>query len=127
MSFTPPRPVGAGGDNEAAIWCQWVHDRLTGKIPLFVSTPKTEWQINSDGTYSLRVRQGPATGEAPPAGGMTYKGEWAVDSVCAAQEMWTRGVLGEFICVAAPPIGTAPETGAPYWHALQNVPPGQWA
>ena len=58
--------------------------------------------------------------------GMTYKGEYDSGTQYDVQQIVTRGVIGEFICVQQPPIGTAPETGAPYWHALQYPPPGQW-
>jgi len=60
------------------------------------------------------------------SGQMTYKGEWTAGGTYAVQNIVTRGVLGEFIAVQAPPAGTAPETGAPYWHAWQYPPPGVW-
>lgn len=58
--------------------------------------------------------------------GMQYLGEWAVDVQYAPQHLVTRSSLGEFICMTTPPVGTTPETGSPYWHALAQPPPGNW-
>lgn len=87
-------------------------------------TVKVE-QTTRGTTFHVKASKGSVPAAETTAG--FYKGEWDIATQCEVQKMYTRGVLGEFICVAAPPIGTAPETGAPYWHALQNVPPGQWA
>lgn len=59
--------------------------------------------------------------------GMVYRGEWSALGSYNPQNLVTRGVLGEFICLTQPPVGTTPETGAPYWHALAGPPPGNWA
>lgn len=63
-------------------------------------------------------------------GGMEYKGEWSAALSYTAQQVVTRGALGEFICVqdvSGADIGTEPETGAPFWHSWVNPPPGVWA
>ena len=59
-------------------------------------------------------------------GGGSYTGEWDAAKQYDVQMIATRGVLGEFVCVAKPPVGIAPETGAPYWHAWQSPIPATW-
>lgn len=58
-------------------------------------------------------------------GGMTYVGEWSASVEYTAQQVVTRGALGEFICLQAISV-TAPETGAPYWHGWVHPFPGVW-
>lgn len=72
-----------------------------------------------------RLRRRSGSGEA--TAGMTHRGEWDAALLYSPQNVVTRGSLGEFIALAMPPIGTAPETGAPYWHAWSYPPPGVWA
>ena len=36
------------------------------------------------------------------------------------------GSAGVYWCVTAPPVGTAPDTGAPYWLKEPNEMPGVW-
>jgi hypothetical protein len=57
--------------------------------------------------------------------GMTYMGEWSASVSYTEQNVVTRGALGEFICIQAI-SGTAPETGAPYWHGWVHPFPGVW-
>lgn len=59
--------------------------------------------------------------------GVQHRGEWSSSTQYAAQNIVSRGNLGEFIAFSAPPVATAPETGAPYWHSLNWASPGVWA
>jgi hypothetical protein len=59
--------------------------------------------------------------------GMVHRGEWVSATQYAEQNVVTRGNLGEFVVFATPPVGTPPETGAPYWHGWSTEPSGRWA
>ena len=74
-----------------------------------------------------RLRRRVADTEDAGTGGMRYAGEYDAAMAYEAQTVVTRGLLGEFISLQSPPVGTAPETGAPYWHGWQWPSPGVWA
>lgn len=80
--------------------------------------------IEDDSVALIQVDIGAGSGSTT---GMVHKGEWSADTQYAAQEVVTRGILGEFVAFATPPIGLAPESGLPYWHGWAYPPPGQWA
>ena len=98
---------------------QWMRN-VTKFINALRNGKMTNGRVLYGDTNTLWDNSGGGTGQ------MTYKGEWSAGGTYAVQNIVTRGVLGEFIAVQAPPAGTAPETGAPYWHAWQYPPPGVW-
>ena len=62
------------------------------------------------------------------AGG-SFLGEYSASTQYAAQN-WvvisSGAGIGSYVCVLAPPVGTSPTTGAPYWVSLPSPTPGIW-
>lgn len=73
-----------------------------------------------------RLRRRGGAAESAPAG-MRHRGEWDASSTYSSQNVVTRGNLGEFRATQAVPVGTVPESGAPYWAVWTTSAPGFWA
>ena len=125
-SSVPPSPVG---DDETAIWLKWVHEQIAHRLQL-IDAPGIRFERTSRGVKPIITVARNGGGSAVATGTMIYVGEWLSTRAYAAQEVVTRGALGEFICVqavAGGDIGTAPETGAPFWHGWAYPPNNVWA
>jgi len=121
-------PNKVGGRAPLAGWLNRLIDRCrASEIKTVIGGRIIE---SSDGKTIVIDSVVGGSGAAPTGLAMIYVGEWLSTRAYAAQEVVTRGALGEFICVqavAGGDIGTAPETGAPFWHGWAYPPPGVWA
>lgn len=129
MKFTNPMPRGPMVRTSASSPLRSARD---------VDSPLRLWQkTGEEGTQVAALQENVRQiqrqldrlrkrGSGDEATGMTYIGEWSAAVTYAAQNVVTRGSLGEFICLQPPPLATTPETGSPYWHALAQPPPGNW-
>lgn len=130
MNFTNPIPRGpfvktfassplrSHRDQDSPVK-QWQKTGSTGEQVAALQENVKQLQRQFD---RLRKRGG----GGDEATGMTYLGEWSASTTYSEQNLVTRGALGEFVCLQAPPVGTAPETGSPYWHGLVHPFPGVW-
>jgi hypothetical protein len=103
-------------DSPAKVW-QKTHEEGQQMAALQENVRQLQRQLDR-----LRRR-----GSEDETSGMAYMGEWSAATSYTEQNVVTRGSLGEFICLLAPPLATTPETGAPYWHGWSYPPPGVWA
>lgn len=76
----------------------------------------------------LRIRRhmGDPGGTSTPSAGGVYRGEWDYSAVYEAQEIVSRGGLGDFISLVGNNTGNYPEAGAPNWHSINNPMAGVW-
>jgi len=116
----PSSPLRSPRDQDSPVK-QWQKAGSTGEQVLALQENVKQLQRQFD-----RLRRRGAGDEAEATTGMTYKGEWNASTVYVAQNLVTRGALGEFICILDAPAATTPESGAPYWHGLVT-PLGMWA
>jgi len=115
----PSSPLRSPRDADSPVK-QWQKAGSTGEQVLALQENVKQLQRQFD-----RLRRRGAGDDAEATTGMTYKGEWAADVEYVAQNVVTRGALGEFICLQAISV-VAPETGAPYWHGWVHPFPGIW-
>lgn len=114
----PPRPTG---DDAEAYFMQRVWDICFGTESRYIDSTTVRVE---ETTRGIAFHAAPA--RAGGSGTVTHLGEWSAATTYKAQQIVTRGALGEFIAFQNPPVGTAPETGAPYWHAWVQPFPGVW-
>ena len=129
MIHPPARPTdGDYGNTPEVIFMQRLWDILYDpKVSIFIDSPTAKFNKTPQG-YQLIIRVPPSK---PGIAGMFYRKEYDPLATYSEQNVVKftpdGGSAGMYIALQSVPAGVSPDTGAPYWDAFPNSPPGVWA
>jgi hypothetical protein len=121
----PPRPTG---DDEEALFMQWVYDQITLRGTL-IDTPHIRFERTTQGIIPI-LKPSRGGGTSSPLA-QWFTGLYDAGVTYSAQQVAiftpAGGQAGAYVCLIDGTVGVTPDTGSPWWFQWPTQSTGVWS